>query len=673
MTEIGMKKWVTSEIDRALAKELAAECEVDPIVALIASSRGYTDPASLEEFLSDELCLSDPAELADMEKAAAILNKAIEEKSKTAVFGDYDCDGLSATAVMYRYLCGRGADCVYYIPDRLDEGYGMNTAAVEKLAADGVKLIVTVDNGIAAAKEVALAEKLGMTVIVTDHHLPGDVLPNAAAVVDPHRRDCRSGFKELCGAQVAFSLICAAEGCEPEELLPEYADILSLAVTADVMPLVLENRGILKAGVNKLKSNPAPGLAALMRVAGINAESLSAERIAFGLAPRINAAGRLGKAETALRLLITEDAAEAAALAEAADRLNNERKDTEKRIFEEAIRTAEADKSIYNRIIVVSGKNWHRGVLGIVASRLTERCGRPSIVISEDGRTACGSARSIEGFSIFEALSAAADTLIRFGGHTLAAGITLKTECIADFRKKINEYADNLPRVAPVLRLDCRLKPSALSLDLAESLKLLEPYGKGNPVPIFGLFGVTLTGITPIGHGKHLRLIFTKGECSFQAVLFGVTPAALCFKIGDVLDAAVTLEASVYAGENRLTVQIKALRMSGTDDDRLFAELDAYESFLAGNGFNAERLLPERHEVGEVYRAVAAEQMSAERIKYLMLSGIGYAKAAISVTVLSELGLIAADKNGIYRETGRRNELKNSPTYRLLSEGGAVK
>lgn len=665
-----MKKWVTSEIDKALAKELAAECGVDPIVALIASSRGYTDPTALEEFLSDELYISDPFELADVAVAAEILNTAISGGKKIAVFGDYDCDGLAAASVMYRYLSGRGADCTCYIPDRLDEGYGMNASAVEKLAADGVELIVTVDNGIACTEEITLANSLGMRVIVTDHHLPGDRLPPAEAVIDPHRRDCGSEFKEICGAEVAFKLICAAEGCEPEELLPEYADVLSLAVTADVMPLVFENRSILKAGVKKLKNNPIPGLAALMNVAAINAESISAERIAFGLAPRINAAGRLGRAETALRLLITNDENEARALAEETDALNTERRETEKRIFEEAVKSAEADKSIYNRIIVVSGKNWHRGVLGIVASRITERYGRPSVVISAEGEEACGSARSIEGFSIFQAIEAASELLTKFGGHTLAAGISLKTENIAAFNEKINEYAASLPRVAPVLRLDCRLKPAALSLDLAEALKQIEPYGKGNPVPVFGLFGVTLTSIIPIGNGKHLRLILTKGENSVQAVLFGVTPAAFCFKTGDVLDAAVTLEAGVYAGENRLTVQIKALRMSGTDDDRLFAELDAYESFSAGRAFERSVLLPERHEVGEVYRAVAAEKMSAERIKYLMLSGVGYAKAAVSVTVLSELGLIVADKNGIYRETGLRSELKNSPTYRFLSEGG---
>ena len=267
---MGMKKWQTAELDKALAKELAEECGVDPIVALIASSRGYTDPSDLEEFLSDEPCFSDPFLLADIEKAADILNEAVESGVKIAVFGDYDCDGVSSAAIMYTYLQGRGCNCVCYIPDRMDEGYGMNIPAVEKLAADGVGLIITVDNGIACVKEVERAKELGMAVIVTDHHLPGEVLPAADAVVDPHRADCPSDFKEICGAEVAFKLICVAEGKEPEELIYEYADILSVAVTADIMPLKFENRSIVKLGIEKLKNAPSKGLSAIMSVAGLD-------------------------------------------------------------------------------------------------------------------------------------------------------------------------------------------------------------------------------------------------------------------------------------------------------------------------------------------------------------------------------------------------------------------
>lgn len=670
---MGMKKWQTAELDKALAKELAEECGVDPIVALIASSRGYTDPSDLEEFLSDEPCFSDPFLLADIEKAADILNEAVESGVKIAVFGDYDCDGVSSAAIMYTYLQGRGCNCVCYIPDRMDEGYGMNIPAVEKLAADGVGLIITVDNGIACVKEVERAKELGMAVIVTDHHLPGEVLPAADAVVDPHRADCPSDFKEICGAEVAFKLICVAEGKEPEELIYEYADILSVAVTADVMPLKFENRSIVKLGIEKLKNAPSKGLSAIMSVAGLDRNDMNATRIAYGIAPRINAAGRLGSADIAFRLLTTDSMTEALELANRIDALNAERRGTEKSIFEKAAEIIEREGLSHRRVIVVSGENWHPGVVGIVAARITERYGKPTVVISENGDISTGSARSIEGFSIFEAISYSADLLTKFGGHRQAAGLSLKTENINAFREKINEYAESIDFTAPVLRLDCKLKPSALTLDLSEAIKLLEPFGMGNPMPVFGLFGVTLARITPIGGGKHLRLIFSKSENSFQALLFGVTPERFCFKEGDILDAAVTVETNFYAGEYNLSVQIKALRMSGTDDERLFREMDNLELFLSGKSFDINEVFPTRQETGTVYKAIAADPTSAERIKYLLLSNPGYAKTEVSLTVLTELGLIKKGADGVLRTTGAKGDLHNSPTYKKLLERGAEK
>lgn len=670
---MGMKKWLTAELDKALAKELAEECGVDPITALIASSRGYTDPSELEEFLSDEPCFSDPFLLADIEKAAELLNEAVENGVKIAVFGDYDCDGVTASALMYSYLKSRGADCICYIPDRLDEGYGMNNSAVEKLATDGAGLIITVDNGIACLKETERAKELGMTVIVTDHHLPGDKLPAADAVVDPHRADCPSDFKEICGAEVAFKLICAAEGSEPEELIYEYADILSVAVTADVMPLKFENRSIVRLGIDKLKNSPSKGLSAVMSVAGLDRNGINATRIAFGIAPRINAAGRLGHADTAFKLLTTDSMTEALELANEIDELNTRRRETEKGIFEKAAEIIEKEGLSHRRVIVVSGEGWHMGVVGIVAARITERYGKPAIVISENGDMSSGSARSIEGFSIFDAISASAELLTKFGGHKQAAGLSLKTENINAFREKINEYAESLDFVPPVLRLDCRLRPSALTLDLAEAIKQLEPFGTGNPMPVFGLFGVTLVRITPIGGGKHLRLIFSKGENSFQALLFGVTPDRFCFKEGDILDAAVTVETNLYGGEYNLSVQIKALRMSGTDDEKLFREMDNLELFLSDKDFDINDVLPTRAETGTVYRAIAAAPASAERIKYLLLSDPGYAKTEVSLTVLSELGLIKKGADGVFRTTGAKSELHNSATYRKLTERGAAK
>ena len=666
---MGFKRWIVSELDRNLAKSLAQECEVEPIVALIASSRGYTDPTDLEQFLSDEPFFSDTYELADIMHAADLVNMAIEDGKKIAVYGDYDCDGVTATALLYNYLKNRNADCIYYIPDRFDEGYGMNCEAVKTLKNQGVEFIITVDNGISCIEEIQLANSLGMTVVVTDHHLAGDVLPNAAAVVDPYRKDCPSAFKTICGAEVAFKLICVIEGKEPEELLPLYADILAVAVIADVMPITLENRIIVKYGVGKLRKSPLTGLSALLNVAGVSYENINAQRVAFGICPRLNAAGRMGKAERAVQLLCCDNMLEALKIADEIDKENSERQQIEKKIFEQAILKIEENNYNYDRVIVVDGEGWHHGVVGIVASRLCERYGAPCIVISSDGEIAHGSGRSFEGFSLYDAIFHCKDLLTKFGGHSLAAGISIKTEDINQFRELINDYAQNIDYQPPVLKLDCRLNPSALTLDLSESLKQLEPFGYGNPVPIFGVFGVTLNRITPIGNNKHLKLLFTKGNNTFQALLFGAREENFCFNIGDVLDLAVTVETNVYNANYSVSVQVKSLRMSGTDDQKLFSDIYNYNNFITDKEYTAKALTPTREEIGEVYKTIAQRPVLSERIKYLFINSLGYAKTQISITALEELDLIEL-KNGKYyaNSNAQKTNLLNSKTYNFLTK-----
>ena len=668
---MAMKKWVVGKCDRALAKELAAECDTDPIVALIAAGRGLTDPMELEQFLSDEPFFQHPSELADIQVAARLLEDAVAAGTKIAVFGDYDCDGVTATAILCHYLRGRGADCIYRIPDRFAEGYGMSVEAVEEMKEAGVGLIVTVDNGIACHREIARAKELGMTVIVTDHHLSKDTLPEADAVVDPHRKDCPSSFKEICGAQVAFALICMMENREPEELIPYYADILCVAVLADVMPLVLENRCIVKYGVEKLRTSPAVGLSAVMNVAGLDRKTLDAGRVAFGIAPRLNAAGRMGDAGRAVELLLADTMMTALTIANEIDADNALRQKTEKEIFLKAITLIEQNGYGHDRVIVVAGEGWHIGVIGIVASRIAERYGRPAIVISIDGEKATGSGRSVEGFPLFETIAASSEMLSRFGGHQSAAGVGLPTEAIPQFREKINETAALKPYIPPTLHLDCKLTPAALTVDLAEALRVLEPFGPGNQAPVFGLFEVTLVRATPIGQGKHLRLIFSKGENSFQALLFGVTADAFCFEPGDVLDAAVTVEPNLYNGVYSVTVQIKALRMSGLGEE-VFAGMEAFDDFMSGRSRKKEWLLPSRAEIGEIYKTVAEKTRVEERIKYLFSGRIGYGKTMVSLAVLEELGLIVKEADGRLHlpKEQKRNELQNSGLYRRLTERG---
>ncbi len=545
----------------------------------------------------------------------------------------------------------------------------MNCDAVKNLHNDGVEFIVTVDNGISCIEEIKLANSLGMTVVVTDHHLPGDIIPEAAAVVDPHRKDCPSAFKTICGAEVAFKLICVMEGKEPEELLPLYADILAVAVIADIMPLTFENRIIVKYGVEKLKKAPLTGLSALLQVAGVANDNINASRVAFGICPRINAAGRMGKSERAVELLCSSNMLEALKIADEIDKENSLRQQIEKNIFEQAVLKIEQNNYQYDRVIVVEGEGWHHGVVGIVASRLCERYGAPCIVISCDGEVAHGSGRSFEDFSLYDAIYSCKDLLTKFGGHTQAAGISIKTENIGEFRNSINNYAQQFDIKAPVLKIDCRLNPSALTLDLSESIKQLEPFGFGNPVPIFGIFGVTLNRITPVANNKHLKLLFTKGDNTFQAILFGMSDSDFCFNVGDVLDLAVTVETNLYNGNYSVSVQIKAIRISNTDDDKLFYDIGNFNNFMSSKEYNVKDLIPTREEVGSVYRLISQKAILLDRLKYIFINDLGYAKTMISLIVLEELGLVKQNGNKYYADNNAiKTNLLNSKTYLFLTK-----
>lgn len=668
---MAMKKWVIGKPDRENAKWLADECGIDPFVALIACSRGISDAAELEQYVSVEPCLCDPRELADITIAADIINAAIENKEKIAVYGDYDCDGVVSTALMYSYLVSKGADAVTYIPDRLSEGYGMNKSAIDKLYREGVKIIVTVDNGISSVEEVEYANSLGMVTVVTDHHIPPEVLPDAAAIVDPKRIDCPSGFKEICGAEVAFKLVCVLEDKEPEEMLPLYSDILSVAVVGDVMPLENENRTIVREGVKKIRRNPVVGITAILNAAGIDRNTVSSNRISFGITPRINAAGRMGSAKRALDLLLCTDMLQALKIAGEIDDDNVKRQTVERSISEIAMKTIEENGYDNDRVIVVCGDNWHMGVTGIAASRICEKYGKPTIVLSRDGDIVHGSGRSYEGFNLFNAVNAVKDRLIRFGGHAQAAGVSLKFDEVDAFRKAINDYAASLPETVPELNIDFKLNPAAMTVDMAHALKLLEPFGNGNPVPVFALCEVKLAKITELSGGKHLKLFFTKEGCSFQALLFNVSKDKFCFKIGDTLDLAVTLEANFFREEYNLSVLIKAIRFSGIDEDKIFFEKQAFEDFITGRKTNREILLPSREQIGEIYKSVRSNEMSAEQIKYDFLKSIGYGKTRISLKVLSELGLIS-ETDGMIKccENAIKTDLNSSAVYKKLTEGG---
>lgn len=671
------KKWITAHIDKDLAAQVAENHSLDPFTALILVSRGITEYEDVEEFFDTDFSFCDPYLITDMEKAVERIEKAIENFEKICVFGDYDCDGVTSTALMYSYLTSRGADVTYYIPDRVTEGYGMNCEAIKKLGKQGVKLIVTVDNGISAIEEIEYAKTLGIETVVTDHHKAGDVLPDAVAVVDPHREDCNLHFKEWAGVGVAFKVVCALEKGDYSSVLAQYADIIAVGTVADVVDLKDENRAIVKYGVAKINSNPCNGINALRQIAGVSDRPLNAVGVTYSLAPRINAAGRIESAETALKLLLCEDLQVALDMAEQVDNCNRQRHTLENEIMEAAVRHIESNEVLkYSRVIVVCGEGWHHGVIGIVAARITEKYGKPSIVITFEGDEGTGSARSIDGFSVYDAIKYCEEELTHFGGHTMAAGLGVKRENVTKFFNKINEYAKSQESVVPTLTLDCKLNPAYINTSLVESLETLEPFGAGNSQPIFGVFGVTLINIRPVGDGKHLRLGFAKGNTQFTAMKFGATLNDFSYREGDVVDLAVRIEKNEFRGEVKASVQVKDIRFAGVQEDNLFKSQALYEKFRRGENLNSHEarfLCPTRDFLLGVFNLIKSYKIWTFDVETMLVRAKcpyeRYCIMLVSLDILCELGLIKREgEHIIFDGDGKKADLSQSKILKKLTE-----
>lgn len=607
---MNLKRWEVAALNKDRAAQLAERYSIPYFLAMLLEIRGFHTEEQLAGILGTAQ-LSDPFLMKDMEKAVARIRQAIDGFEKIAVYGDYDADGVTSTSMLFTYLEAVGADVLYYIPQREGEGYGMNCAAVRHLHDLGVKLIVTVDNGISSLEEVALAKELGIDVVVTDHLRPHEFLPDAAAVVDAYRVDDESPFKDFSGAGVALKLLIALEDGDAEGILEEYADLAALGTVGDVVPVVGENRLIVQAGLRSILRRGRPGVSALLDHC-FSGKELTATGLAFTLIPRLNATGRMGSPEKAVRLLCCEEEEEAAGIAEEICEDNERRRQVEADILEEAMAKLEADPAMqYDRVMVVSGHGWHHGVIGIVAARITERYGKPCFVVSEDGSFAKGSGRSVEGFSLFNAVTYCKNVLERFGGHPMAAGVTLKAEHVGEFRRLLNEYAaKTCPEMpAQCIQLDCRLKPATLSVDMPRDLRRLEPFGSGNLQPLFGLFNMELREIVPVGGGNHLRLVCQKQGAFVNCMRFGVKQENFPFEPGDRLDLAVTLDAKEYRGEERLTVTVRDVRLSGLDDNEQIHSYRVYERFLRREPLSAAdcaALTPNREELAAVYRMLAA-------------------------------------------------------------------
>lgn len=609
---MNLKEWKVAALDKQRAAQIAERYELPDFLAIMLDIRGFTGDDEIREIFSSEYELSDPFLLKDMDKAAGRIQRAIENFERIAIYGDYDTDGVTATSILFTYLDTVGANVRYYIPQRESEGYGMNKEAVRTLGGEGVNLIITVDNGIACVEEVALANELGMDVVITDHHRQHAELPDAVAVVNPHRADCPSPFKDLCGAGIALKLVMALENGDQDSVLAEYADLAALGTVADVVPLKGENRTIVKAGLEVLQNGGKPGIEALLSASGCTDRELTARTLAFSVIPRINATGRMGSSERAVQLLTCDYDEEADALASVICDENTSRRTIEAGIVKEAMEKIRTDSRLAaDRVLVVSGSGWHPGVIGIVASRITDQFGKPCIVIAEDGDIAKGSGRSVEGFSLFDAICSCSDLFIKFGGHPMAVGVTLPTANLETLRIKINQYAQTAYKIMPAqqLRLDCKLNPALLTPAMPEQLKLLEPFGAENPEPVFGLFRMNIDRIVPVGAGAHLRLHCSRDGSAITCMCFGKSPGEFPYQAGMVVDLAVTMDAKEYKGQPQLTVVVKDIRPSALNMEESLYSYRLYETWRRKEALSKEEaafITPTRNELAGVYRKIIA-------------------------------------------------------------------
>ncbi len=654
---MNIKNWTVSALNKERAAQISEDYQIPFFLAMLLEIRGFHTESQIKEMFLLEPVLSDPFSLPDMQKAVDRVRRAIEDFEKIAIYGDYDADGVTSTAMVYSYLESCGANVMFYIPDREVEGYGMNQKAVDTLKEYGVNLIITVDNGISSIEEVEYAKHLGIDVVITDHHRPREILPDAVAVVDPYRNDCDCPFVDFAGVGVAFKLICALEGNDADitSLLDNYADLVTIGTIGDIVPLTGENRIFVRKGLELLSRSDRVGIRALLEHCAMDHRPLSASTVAFTIVPRINATGRIASSERAVNLLICEDMELANDLALEICGNNDYRREIENEIVTKALELLEREpERLYEPVLVVEGEDWHHGVIGIVASRLTERFGKPCIVVSFSGEEAKASGRSVEGFSLFEAICSCPELFTKFGGHPMAAGMSMKTENLLAFRKAMNDYAATLP-VMPVPRvaLDCKLNVAALNVSMPREIKHLEPFGTDNPAPLFGLYAMRLKEIVPVGGGKHLRLIFEKKDSLVTCMKFGMTAQEFPYQPGDLLDLAVTLDNKEFRGQETLSVLVREMRLSHLDYPVLIEDQALYEKMKRGNPLTTDekaRLFPDRAVFAACYRLLKARNgWQHHRLALLPLlqkEGVTLAKLLVVLDVMQEKGLIEVQDFG---------------------------
>ena len=705
----------------ATVRALAEELDVSELTAKLLYNRGYETANDAKSFLENETSvLHDPYKLADVKAAIERIKKAIDSKEKIVIYGDYDVDGVTAVSTLYLYLSELGADVIYYIPKRDGEGYGVSLGAIDRLSDLGVKLIITVDTGITANDEVEYAREKGIDMVITDHHECRPELPKACAVVNPHRADCEYPFKELAGVGVVFKLICAYETmlCEKagipvidgiRKVCKRYADLTAIGTIADVMPIVDENRLIVALGLKMIAETERKGLSALIDVVTMKGDApskstskkrkITSSFIGYGIAPKINAAGRISSASKAVELLLAESDEKAQNMAQELCEINRQRQVEENRIAEQAYKKIEQTHDFNNdKVIIIEDDSWNQGIIGIVASRITEKYGLPSILISFDGATrgypspddnGKGSGRSVKGMNLVNAMNYCEDLLCKYGGHELAAGLTIERENIDAFRRKINEYADKFlgeDQISAQIEADCEVEMKDLTMKQALEMYRLEPFGVANPVPQLVLRNAEIVKLIPIGGGKHTKLLIAKDGIALNAVYFGVQPTKLPLLEGNSVDIVFNLDVNEYQNVKSVQLIIQDIKVSEEYERKCMDSKLRYEQITAGEPFDSEEdVIPTRDDFAAVYTTIRREfRLGHDTLTTDVLISllnkpdrpiINYVKLKFIIKILNELKICGVENTGtdrykfdVYFSASKTNIEKSSILKMLRSQ-----
>ncbi|MBR3152076.1 MAG: single-stranded-DNA-specific exonuclease RecJ [Clostridia bacterium] len=559
------KKWNYREVDVTKVKEISEKFNISELLATVMLNRGINKDEDIEIFLNPTRSnFHDPFLMPDMEKAIDRIEKAINSQEKVIIYGDYDVDGITSITVLKKFLKDCGLEVDYYIPNRLDEGYGLNKNAIDKIKEKGYSLIITVDCGISGIDEIDYASSLGIETIVTDHHEPMEVLPNAVAVIDAKRKDNVYPNKNLAGVGVVFKVaqgLATRRNIDEKEFL-KYLDIVSVGTISDIVPLIDENRVIAKLGLKLLQVTKNPGLFALLKASGY--KEINSNTVSFGIAPRINACGRMGFEKEAVELFLTDNIVEANRITENLNKYNRERQEIEKNIYNEAIDKIESSDIKNKDTIILAEENWHHGVIGIVSSKITDLYFKPSILLCLENGIGKGSGRSVPGFDLHEALSSLSEYLEKFGGHEMAIGLTMKEDNIEEFKKKFDEYAasKNVDKIIPVLSIDKQIGLKDISVETVRELDLLEPFGEANKPPVFVYKNLKIDSIRALSDGKHLKLVLRDGNTYINAIGFNMGELTKEYLIGDKVDVAGNLGINSYNGRETVQVNIRDIMKS---------------------------------------------------------------------------------------------------------------